>query len=329
MFAIINANARVLAAGAACLTFCAVHAAPAEPALRCATGREAPQALVAAEYGFKLKAQTSIKEAFLEYLAEDSLVLRPDLRLGRAFYTSAADTQGRLDWYPTIADTSGSDDLGFTLGPWTYTAPAGATQVRGSFLTVWKRDAKCRWRVALDGGVTHAPPASTPPALSASQVPQDPIHAPASIADDPAGQAVADFHGTAHQDGIAAGLRTFGRNAGFRLLADNEAPMELGEANEYLTHHARMEIWQEAARGRAADSTLLYAVGELVDGKKQATHTYVEIWQYDPKVANWGLRILLINALSKSPPAVRLMNGESRRHKIGTRHELLIAHLHE
>jgi hypothetical protein len=36
-------------------------------------------------------------------------------------------------------------------------------------------------------------------------------------------------------------------------------------------------------------------MGELTGRKQQSTHSYVEIWQYDSKVANWGLRVLLVN----------------------------------
>ena len=40
------------------------------------------------------------------------------------------------------------------------------------------------------------------------------------------------------------------------------------------------------------------AVGELLDENKRSSHAYAQIWQYNPKVANWGLRILLINPLA-------------------------------
>jgi hypothetical protein len=41
-------------------------------------------------------------------------------------------------------------------------------------------------------------------------------------------------------------------------------------------------------------------VGVLTGRNEHSTHAYVQIWQYDPKVANWGLRVLLVNPL---PPA--------------------------
>ena len=102
---------------------------------------------------------------------------------------------------------------------------------------------------------------------------------------------------TARQDGFASGLRTYARTADFRFYTDGALPMGLAAANRYFTGHAVPGGWTEGARGRSADSTLAYSVGEFSDGN-HGNHAYAEIWQYDPRVANWGLRILLIG-----PPA--------------------------
>jgi len=73
--------------------------------------------------------------------------------------------------------------------------------------------------------------------------------------------------------------------------------MGVAAASDYLVTHPVSGAFKEVARGKAADSTLLYTVGELADSHGQSTHSYVQIWQYDPRVANWGLRILLIDAI--------------------------------
>jgi len=39
----------------------------------------------------------------------------------RAFYAAAKDPSDKLEWYSAMADLAGSDDLGFTTGPWIYT----------------------------------------------------------------------------------------------------------------------------------------------------------------------------------------------------------------
>ena len=49
---------------------------------------------------------------------------------------------------------------------------------------------------------------------------------------------------------------------------------------------------------RSADSTLAYCGGVFTDANRRSGHAYAQIWQYEPRVANWGLRVLLINSLS-------------------------------
>jgi hypothetical protein len=220
---------------------------------------------------------------------------------GRAFYAAAKENSGRLEWYPATADLAGSDDLGFTSGPWVYTTAASGIQIHGHFLTIWKRDAMCRWRAEFDGGVSHAAPANAEPRLEPDQTWSTTRSAPPPelIADDAVSRAISDFRDTSRQDGFAPGLRTYARTADFRFYTDGSAPMGLAAANRYLTGHAVPGGWKEGARGRSADSTLAYSVGELSDANR-GRHAYTEIWQYDPRVANWGLRILLINSLAPS-----------------------------
>jgi ketosteroid isomerase-like protein len=261
--------------------------------------------LLSTEYAFEERARVSIRAAFLEYLAEDSTVLEPGPRPGRASY-AAKDNSDRLERYPSVADIAGSDDLGFTTGPWVYTAAAGM-QIHGDFLTVWKRTADCRWRIELDAGVSHAASADAPPKFAMNRPQDGPWPAlepsPTLAAADAVGSATRDFQGTAADDGFAAGLRTYARNGDFRFYAEGEAPMGLAAAVGYLTIHKIEGAWTEKSHARSADSSLAYSAGELGAANK-AAYAYVEVWQYDPKVANWGVRLLLISPLP-APHSVR------------------------
>ncbi len=269
----------------------------------CPTGRAALQAMLSSEYAFAEKAQSSVSGAFLAFLADDSLVLNPAPQPGRAVYQAAKNSADRLEWYPSIGDISSSADLGFTSGPWVYTAVPGGKQYHGHFLTVWKRDADCRWRVEFDGGTSHAAPSSVEPKLRPAQAPFAAAAAPppTALSHDAAGRAVSDFQGAVQREGFASALRSYGRRADFRLYTDGQTPIDgVAAASSYLNVHAMTGAWTEAARGRSADSTLIYCVGELTDISHQSTHAYVQIWQYDPKATNWGLRVLLINPLPRT-----------------------------
>jgi ketosteroid isomerase-like protein len=285
-----------------CAAACA-NAVGANPAPNCASDGLALRGMVEAEYAFADKARASVRGAFLEYLAEDSWVLQPVPERGRAVYMAAKESTAQLQWYPSLAGIAASGDLGFSTGPWMYTA-ANGTQATGHFLTVWRRDAECRWSVVLDGGISNAAAANDEPKLAPEQVAYTASAPPPKrlIADDAPGHAVSDFQDGAGKAGFAAALRTYARIGDFRFYTDDRPIMGIAAANDYLATHPLGGAFREVARGKAADSTLLYAVGELTDAHGQSTHSYEQIWQYDPRVANWGLRILLIVAI---PPATK------------------------
>ena len=269
----------------------------------CTTDTAALRSLLETEYAFSQRARSSIRAAFLEYLAEGSLVLHPAPTPGREFYSAAQDSSDQLEWYPAKADLAGSGDLGFTVGPWVYTRAAGG-QIHGHFLTIWRRDAACRWRVEFDGGISHGAPASAEPKLQPDQALHNIRDAPPPqlIGEHAASGAMSDSQNTARRDGFAACLRTYARTADFLFYTDGEAPMGLAAAIHYLSgRRVGSGDWTENADGRSADSSLAYAVGVLGDSKEPRTHAYAQIWQYEPRVANWGLRVLLLNPLG---PAV-------------------------
>jgi hypothetical protein len=264
--------------------------AGAQSAPTCADAGDLKQ-MVQTEYAFSERAQSSVRDAFLEYLAEDSLVLGPGPTPGRAFYDAAKPSSDKLEWYPAAAAAGG--DLGFTTGPWIYTGADGS-HAYGHFVTVWKRGAECRWRAEFDGGISHAAPSPpepklVPAALISSRAPPPQI----LVSQDAVDKAIGDFERTAQQDGIAAGLRTYGRDGDFRFYIEGAAPMNAGAASERLKGGSLIGSWSESARGKSMDATLAFRVGQFTDIKQGVRHSYVQIWQYDPKVANWGLRLFL------------------------------------
>jgi hypothetical protein len=219
---------------------------------------------------------------------------------GRSFRAAAWENCGRVEWYPAVAELAASGDLGFTAGPWAC-SPAGGAQTQGHYLTIWKRDEGCDWRVHFDAGVSNPAPAQAESRLSSeAAAPERASPPPQPAADAAVSQAITDFQRTAGQDGIAAGLRTFARTGDFRFYTDTRAPMGLAAANLFFTDHPILGACEEESRMRSADGALAYCGGVLTDVKRRSGHAYAQIWQYEPRVANWGLRVLLINSLA--PP---------------------------
>ena len=112
------------------------RAAEAQSPQKCPEMPGSLEQMVQTEYAFAERAQSSVRDAFLEYLADDSLVLEPAPTPGRPFYEAAKPSNSKLQWYPAAA--AAGADLGFTTGPWIYTGVDGA-HAYGHFVTVWKR----------------------------------------------------------------------------------------------------------------------------------------------------------------------------------------------
>ena len=109
-------------------------------------------------------------------------------------------------------------------------------------------------------------------------------------------QAVSDFQGTVRQDGIGPGLRTYARTRDFLLYMDGQAPMALADANRHFTEHPIEGSFEETSRAGSADGSVAYVAGDFTDTKQGVGHAYVQLWQYEARVANWGLRILSFKA---------------------------------
>lgn len=260
----------------------------------CGAGTGALVALVDTEYAFSRMGHESIRGAFLGYLADDAVVLNPDPQPWRAIWAAAKESRYRLDWYPTVAEIAAGADLGFTSGPWTYTSADGGAQIQGHFVTVWKRQSNCLWRVAFDGGVRHAAPNPAEPELRSAQLSflrayrlQLPASAPAGA------RTIKQFNSDAERDGLAAAwLRTARED--LRLYVGGQMPIDGAKASrEFLISHRVLGAWNEQTRAQSIDGDLVYAFGELDDGAGARTAAYLQIWLYDPRPNDWRMRLLL------------------------------------
>lgn len=114
--------------------------------------------MVGAEKAFAADAAArSTRDAFLAALADDGLVFSPGPSNGKCVWQARIADKSRLEWAPELAEIAASGDLGYTSGPWRFTA-AGADKPSafGHFFTVWKKQADGNWKVLIDQGVSHA-----------------------------------------------------------------------------------------------------------------------------------------------------------------------------
>jgi len=251
-----------------------------------AEARTPLQSMVAAERSFaKRAADTSVREAFLAWLAPDAVVMQPLPANGRAVYTARPVITAKLAWEPAYAEVAASGDYGVSSGPWEFTPAGDATgdkRVYGTFLSIWKRDGRNgAWRVALDCGVPHAKP-ETPLAFEAG-----PEHATADAATKPvAADALKACDGSLATDPGAHATDDV------RYLRAGQPPRHGDEARAALTAGAYHTLGSSVAR--SGDLGCTYGV--RVDDAD--TTVYVHVWRrVDPR--NWKLSASVDNPLRR------------------------------
>lgn len=104
----------------------------------------------------QLSQEQGMNAAFLEYIADDGVVLRANARpfIGKQtvaeLLTRNDDSTFGLTWEPLAGMISESGDLGFTYG--IYTLSAQESESQGTYVTVWKKDHEGNWKFVLDTG---------------------------------------------------------------------------------------------------------------------------------------------------------------------------------
>lgn len=116
----------------------------------------AMQEMVDADRAFsEASAKNGMKKAFLEYIADDAVLLRPGflpIVEGDAiqFLHAQEDTSFTMTWEPKGADMSASKDMGFTYG--VYAVKTKDTVLKGTYLSIWKKQKDGKWKFVLDTG---------------------------------------------------------------------------------------------------------------------------------------------------------------------------------
>jgi len=130
------------------------------------SGSRALQSLIEAERSFsRLSEEKGLKEAFLTYLADDSIIFRPKPVPGRRVYEAAADNSpALLTWEPAYAEVAWEGDLGYTTGPYELKdkSKPGNPARYGHYVSLWQKQPSGLWKVVVDAGISHQQPGFKP-----------------------------------------------------------------------------------------------------------------------------------------------------------------------
>ena len=119
--------------------------------------------LVAAEESFiRMAKEKNTRDAFLHFLADDAITSPPakgPVR-GKERLKQQQPDESWLSWKPGFSDIASSGNFGYNAGPWEFRSKRTDRDpiAHGHFVSVWKKDARGEWKVALDMGISHEPP---------------------------------------------------------------------------------------------------------------------------------------------------------------------------
>ena len=102
----------------------------------------------------KASSTMGMKKAFIEYMDDDGILLRPNHKpiIGAnaiEYLTQINDSTYTLTWEPSSAQVAASGDLGYSYG--IYNLQLQDTTLQGTYVSIWKqKDGK--WKFVLDTG---------------------------------------------------------------------------------------------------------------------------------------------------------------------------------
>jgi hypothetical protein len=121
---------------------------------------DAARAIVKADGDFAAQAaRDGTAKAFASWMdAVDGTIYgggsKPAIGRDAIYRTMGGDAPeaNRLAWHPLEVFAAKAGDMGVSRGRWTSTPKAGGQSTSGSYVTVWRRDAKGIWKGLIDIG---------------------------------------------------------------------------------------------------------------------------------------------------------------------------------
>ena len=115
-----------------------------------------PDEILQADKAFSdLSEKEGMKMAFIEYIDNEGILLRPDhlpiIGANAIDYLSQVnDSSYKLTWTPVGGEIALSGDLGYTYG--IYKLAMKDTVLNGTYVSIWKKQKNGKWKFKLDMG---------------------------------------------------------------------------------------------------------------------------------------------------------------------------------
>lgn len=227
------------------------------------------EAMITQERAFaKMAEEKSTRDAFLEFLADESLLFTPGPTPGKMYYRNRPALPLKLSWTPEFADVSAAGDLGYTSGPWEIRKTAADPPSSfGHFNTLWRLQKDGSWKVEVDMGVSHEKPATSVADVKKVDSPKDNAPAPKEpkpIADLQKELSDLDtaFSASAEKIGIAKAYEEQAADS-IRLFRNDHMPAFGKAAAVKLAESSGTVAWHPALARASKSGDLGYSTGTM------------------------------------------------------------------
>jgi ketosteroid isomerase-like protein len=104
--------------------------------------------------------EKGLKEAFISFADPDAILLRDGSEPIRGIEAIAKSFGPQipgfvLNWEPEFARVADSGELGYTLGHFQALDAEGKVLNKGTYTSVWKKNAAGAWRWLIDVGISY------------------------------------------------------------------------------------------------------------------------------------------------------------------------------
>jgi len=248
-------------------------APPAKPA----SAQTPLAAMIEQEQAFaKVAGEKGVRDAFLEFLADESLVFTPGPAPGKLFYKNRPALPIKLSWAPEFADMSAAGDLGYTSGPYEISKTAAdPPSSYGHFNSLWRLQKDGSWKVEVDLGVPHDKPKVSVADVKSVESPKDNAPAPK----DPKPTDALQTELTTLDTQLAAKVEAVGAEKAYlevaadsiRLFRSDNLPALGKAAAAKLAAQSGTQSWKPALARVAKSGDLGYSSGTMRMGAPAAT----------------------------------------------------------
>jgi hypothetical protein len=224
--------------------------------------------------------EKGVRPAFIEFLAPDGIMFRPNPVNGREFWKNRAETPAQLLWNPTFVDVSSNGAMGYTTGNSIF-RPKGKDDPNafyGEYATVWQRQLDGSYLAALDLGISHDKPATVETAWKSPSDSGKELNEKKSSAAD----ASTTFFETAGKQGLGKAYKIYLAEDA-RLLREGKMPILGKQAAlaEFKNDKTKILFAKRSVFVGAADMAYVsnsYAVNDQ-SGKQTEKGNFLQIWK--------------------------------------------------